>query len=264
MRNRYYALLLVAALTALPACTVFQWGGPAKGTKESAAAAAADQPENIFKQGESLLAKGKYDEARKKYSEIRAHDPEKYYDALVQVRLGDSYYEEARYAEAEVEYNRFLELHPKNKAAPYVLYQVGMCNFKQIDLPDRDPSFAMNSVTDFQKLLSDFPGNPYEDEAKEKLRLAKADLAQHEFIVGSYYYKKDSYKAAAKRFKGIIDKYPGSKDEPKVLYFLTDSYIRMGDFDDAKNTLAVLYQQYPNNQFAEKAKKKLAEKIPQK
>lgn len=264
MKTKYYAVLLLVTVMALPACTVFQWGGPAKGTKESAPAAAAIQPEDIFKQGESLLAKGKYDEARKKYSEIREHDPEKYYDALVQVRLGDSYYEEARYAEAEVEYNRFLELHPKNKAAPYVLYQVGMCNFKQIDLPDRDPSFAVNSVTAFQRLLDEFPGNPYEDEAKEKLRLAKADIAQHEFIVGSYYYKKDSYKAAAKRFKGIIDKYPGSKDEPKVLYFLTDSYIRMGDFDSAKNTLAVLYQQYPNNQFAEKAKKKLAEKIPQK
>ena len=262
MRNKYYAVLLAAALTALPACTVFQWGGPAKGGKESAPAAAAIQPEDIFKQGESLLAKGKYDEARKKYTEIREHDPEKYYDALVQVRLGDSYYEEARYAEAEVEYNRFLELHPKNKAAPYVLYQVGMCNFKQIDLPDRDPSFAVNSVTAFQRLLNEFPGNPYEEEAKEKLRLARADIAQHEFIVGSYYYKKDDYKAAAKRFKGIIDKYPGSKDEPKVLYFLTDSYIRTGDFDSAKNTLAVLYQQYPNNQFAEKAKKKLADKIP--
>lgn len=264
MRKKYYALLLAAALTVLPACTVFKWGGPAKGTKESAAAAAADQPENLFKQGESLLADGKYEQARKKYSEIRAHDPEKYYSALVQVRLGDSYYEEARYAEAEVEYNRFLDLHPKNKAAPYVLYQVGMCNFKQIDLPDRDPSFAENSVTTFQKLLNDFPGNPYEDEAKEKVRLAKADLARHEFVVGWYYYDKDSYKAAANRFKGILDTYPGSEDEPKVLYYLTDSYIRLGKFDDAKNTLAVLYQQYPNNRFAEKAKKKLAEEIPSK
>ena len=148
-------------------------GGPAKGTKESAAA--AEQPENIFKQGEGLLAKGKYDEARKKYSEIREHDPEKYYDALVQVRLGDPYYEEARYAEAEVEYNRFLRLHPKNKAAPYVLYQVAMCNFKQIGLPCCNSSFATNSVMNFQKLINDFPGNPYEDEAKEKLRIAKGD-----------------------------------------------------------------------------------------
>ena len=36
-----------------------------------------------------------------------------------------------------------------------------------------------------------------------------------------------------------------------MLYFLADSYILMGNFDSAKNTLAVLYQQYPNNQFAE-------------
>ncbi|MHB8174824.1 MAG: outer membrane protein assembly factor BamD, partial [Nitrospirota bacterium] len=183
MKTRYYTVITLAALlAALPACTVLRWGGPSAngGAKASSS---NDRPDAIFKQGESLLAKGKYKQARKKYNEIRAYDPERFYDALVEVRLGDSYYEEARYAEAEVEYKRFLQLHPKNKAAPYVLYQVGMCNFKQIDLPDRDPSFAQNSMKDFSKLIKEFPGNPYEDEAKEKLRLAKAQMARHEFVV---------------------------------------------------------------------------------
>jgi outer membrane protein assembly factor BamD len=254
-----YAALLGALVLALPACTVFQWGGAAK-----EAPAPEKQADEVFREGEELLAKGKYEAARQKYSSVKEKDPEKYYDALVEVRLGDSYYEEARYAEAEVEYRRFLELHPKNKAAPYVVYQIGMCNFKQIDKPDRDPSFSINAMKRFNELLRDYPDNPYADEAREKLRIARNNVAEHEFVVGSYYYRTGSYKAAAARFKGIRDSYPGSKDEPETLYLLADSYLRLKDYDAAKNTLAVLYQEYPNNRFALKAKEKLAEKIPAK
>ncbi|MGA2192455.1 MAG: outer membrane protein assembly factor BamD, partial [Nitrospirota bacterium] len=189
---------------------------------------------------------------------------EKFYDALVAVRLGDSYYEEAKYAEAEVEYKRFLELHSKNKAAPYVQYQIGMCNFKQMGTADRDPEYAVNSVNAFTQLLKDYPSNPYEDEAKEKIRLAQGRVAEHEFMVGNYYYSRGYYKAAAMRFKGIVDNYHGSKDEAETLYKLTDSYIRIKDYDLAKSTLAVLYQEHPNHRFTQKAKETLAGRIPQK
>ncbi len=255
-RKVFYATLALVMLLSLSACTVFQWGGPAK------AAAPQPQAEDIFRQGEDLLAKGKYEEARQKYSSVKERDLDKSYDALVQVRLGDSYYEEARYSEAEVEYKRFLEMHPQNKAAPYVLYQIGMCNFKQMDKPDRDPSFSVNAMTSFDSLLKNYPNSPYEEEAREKLRIAKGNVAEHELVVGKYYYKRDSWSAAAKRFKGIIETYPGAKDEPETLYLLADTYIKTKDFDAAKNTLSVLYQQYPNNRFAEKAKDKLAKQIP--
>ncbi|MHB8173558.1 MAG: tetratricopeptide repeat protein, partial [Nitrospirota bacterium] len=85
-----------------------------------------------------------------------------------------------------------------------------------------------------------------------------------EFVVAWFYYEKDDYKAAVGRLKGIIDKYPGSQDEPKVLYYLTDSYIRLKDWNSAKDTLAMLYQGHPDNQYAKKAKEKLAGEIPAK
>lgn len=260
MRKRFlYAALLAALVLTLQACTVFQWGGTTKTETP-----ANKQADDLFKEGEDLLAKGKYDAARQKYSSVKERDPEKFYDALVQIRLGDSYYEEARYAEAEVEYKRFLDLHPKNKAAAYVVYQIAMCNFKQIDRPDRDPSFSINAMNRFSELLKDYPDNPYAEEAKEKLRIARNSVAAHEFVVGQYYYRTGSYKAAAARFKGIRDNYPGSKDEPETMYLLADCYIRLGDYEAAKNALAVLYQEYPNNRFAVRAKDKLALKIPAK
>ena len=259
--KKFFQVILVVALAALlPACTVFRWGGP----KNTTSPAPQPTAEDLFKSGEDLLAKGKYEEARKKYESVKERDLDKTYDALVEIRLGDSYYEQASYAEAEVEYRHFLELHQHNKAAPYVLYQIGMCNFKQMDRPDRDPSFAMNAASSFGRLLKDYPNNPYEEEAKEKFKVARERLAENEYVIGQYYYKRDSWKAAAKRFQGIVANYPGCKDEPEVLYCLADSCIRLKDYDTAKNTLARLYQDYPNNRFSEKAKAKLAKRIPEK
>ena len=250
--------LFAAALTAvimLSGCTVFNWGGKSESPKPQ------PQAEDTFKKAEDLLAKGKYEEARTSYSKVKETDPEKLYDALVQIRLGDSYYEEARYAEAEVEYRRFLELHPVNKAASYVKYQLGMCNFKQMGRADRDPTFASEAVRNFSELLKSYPNSPYQDEAREKLKIAKGKVAEHEYTVGMYYYKGGFYRAAASRFKGIIENYPSSSVEPEVLYRLTDAYIRLGNMEDAKTTLSILYQEYPNNEFAGKAKEDLAGKI---
>jgi len=248
--------ILTAAAAALifvsQGCSFLHWGGSASSP------APVPQAEDLFKQGEGALAKGNYDEARQKYTSIRERDPEKSYDALVQVRLGDSYYEEARYSEAEVEYRRFLEMHPHNKAAAYVLYQIGMCSFKQMDAPDRDPSFGVNAMEVFTRLQKEYPNNPYQDEAKEKLRLAKANVAGHELSVGRYYYKNGDYKTAVKRLQAVLDNYRGGSTDPEVLYLLADSQIRNKEYDAAKSTLSILYQDYPNNEYALKAKKKLA------
>lgn len=257
MRRPALGVFAFAALLGLAAqgCTLLTFGGPPEPKPEPGA-------EDLFKQGEELLAKGKYKQAREAYGKVKSADPEKFYDPLVQIRLGDSYYEEGSYAEAEVEYRRFLELRPRNKAAPYVKYQLGMCNFKQISNPDLDPRFAEESVRHFTELLRDYPDNPYTEEAGERLRIARTKLADHEYFVGMYYYEREAYKAASKRFKGLVDAFPGSKVEPEALYYLADSYINLGRFDQAKDALAVLFQEHPDHRMAGKAKEELLREIP--
>lgn len=252
----FFAAVLTAL--SLQGCSVFSWGGSGKDAEVAPVAKADD----VFKEGESLLQAGKYEEARKSYSRVRESDPEKTYEPLVMIRLGDSYYEEARYPEAMVDYSRFLSLHPHNKAAPYAKYQLGMCNFKQMGSADRDPGFAMAAMKEFQELLDGYPGNPYEDEAREKLRVAKGKVAAGEFVVAMYYYKRGSYPAAIKRFKDMIEKYPGSADEPEALYCMADSYIEVGEYGYAKDTLTMLYTGHPNHEMAEKAREDLAPEIP--
>lgn len=261
MKNMRVAAAFAAAalMVFVQGCSVFNWGSAPK----EAEVAPVPKTDDVFREGEALLESGKYDEARKAYSKVRETDPEKTYEPLVMVRLGDSYYEESRYAEAEVEYRRFLDLHPRNKAAAYTKYQLGMCGFKQMGTPDRDPGFALAAMKEFQELLDLYPGSPYEEEAREKLRVARGKVGDNEFIVGMYYYKRGSYPAAIKRFKGMVEKFPGSKNEPEALYCMADSYISLGEYGYAKDTLTMLFTEHPNHEMAAKAKDKLSPEIPE-
>jgi len=249
------SLVLCAALAS--GCTVLQWGGPDDQVEP------IPDAESTFNEAERLFEEGNYKKAREVYEEVKAHDPEKFYDPLVQIRLGDSYYEEGRFEEAEVEYQRFIDIRPKNKAAPYVKYQIGMCNFKRIAEPYRDPSPAREAARHFSELLETYPGNPYEDEAKEKLRVARGNLAEHEFSIGHYYYRTGKYEAAAGRFRVIREEYPGSKVEPETLYYLTDSYIELEQFDKARETLAIMKQEYPNHELTQDAVEDFTPEIPE-
>lgn len=251
------AVAAVAMALSVQGCSLFRWGG-----QDKEAVAPEPRADDVFREGESLLDAGKYDEARKAYQKVREQDPEKTYEPLVMVRLGDSYYEEGRYAEAEVEYRRFFDLHPHNKAAPYAKYQLGMCNFKQMGSADRDPGFALAAMKEFRGLLDGYPGNPYEEEAREKLRVAKGKVAENEFMVGRYYFRRGSYPAAIKRFRDVVEKFPGSGVEPEVMYFLAESYIAVGEYGYARDTLTMLFTEHPNHEMAEKARKDLAPEIP--
>ena len=63
-RKVFYAALALVMLLSLSACTVFQWGG----TTGKAAPQPEKQADEVFKEGEELLAKGKYEAARQKFS----------------------------------------------------------------------------------------------------------------------------------------------------------------------------------------------------
>jgi outer membrane protein assembly factor BamD len=254
-----FAASLIFILTLGAGCSVLNWAGIGSGDEPEP----LPNAEGTFNEAEGLFAEGKYKKAREVYEQVKAHDPEKLYDPLVQIRLGDSYYEEGSYEEAEVEYQRFIDLRPRNKAAAYVKYQMGMCNFKRIGDPERDPAPAVNAARHFRELLDQYPGNPYEDEAKEKLRIARGNVAENEFSIGYYYYKTGEYRAAVGRFNVVRKDYPGSKVEPDALYYLTESYIELGLFESARETLAIMKQEHPTHELTIEAYEDFAPEIPE-
>lgn len=216
------------------------------------------EPEITFSQANEKIKKGDYEEAREILAIVKTQDTSGQYAPLAQVRIGDTYFEEELYEEAAIEYEQFLKIHPYHRYSSYAQYQLAMSYFKRIRTPDVSYSDAQRALTEFEKLLKLYPRNPYTDAAENKIKMCKSILAEYEFYVGKFYFKKGSYNAAALRFNSMIQNYPESKNEPEALYYLGLSYKNIHEQDKAITTLTSLIEKYPANSFSKEAKKIIA------
>ncbi|NTW67383.1 MAG: outer membrane protein assembly factor BamD, partial [Nitrospirae bacterium] len=202
-------------------------------------------PVDKFKDAENKMQKFKYEEARKAYQEIQEKAPDRSYDADIMLRIADTYYGEEKYAEAQVEYQAFINFHPVHRDASYAQYQIGMCSYQEITTIDRDPALTRTALKEFQALLTKYPGSPYEEEAKKYIAVCRDKLAEYELYVGRFYHKKGSYLAAVGRFEKLLKDYPGSTAEKDALYFAGLSYQELGEKAKAISDFETLAAKYP-------------------
>jgi outer membrane protein assembly factor BamD len=203
-------------------------------------------PVEKFKDAEDKMQHFKYDEARKAYQEIQEKAPDRSYDADIMLRIADTYYGEEKYAEAQVEYQAFINFHPVHRDAPYAQYQIGMCSYNEITTIDRDPAVTRAALKEFQALLTKYPGSPYEEEAKKYIAVCREKLAEYELYVGRFYYRKGSYVAALGRLEKLVKDYPGTAAEKDALYYAGLSYQERGDRAKALSVFETLATKYPD------------------
>lgn len=117
-------------------------------------------------------------------------------------------------------YHEFEERHPTNEAIPYVMYQIAMSHYQQIDRIDRDTSGAENAIKEFSKLLRAFPNSPYKKEAKGRIRAANEFMVNHEYFVVEFYLRTEKYEEAQARLQYLISTYPDATITPKATKLL--------------------------------------------
>ena len=206
----------------------------------------AFDPVEKFKDAEEKMRRFKYEDARKAYQEIQEKAPDRSYDADIMLRIADTYFGEEKYAEAQVEYQAFINFHPVHRDAAYAQYQVAMCSFNEITTIDRDPALTRAALKEFQNLLAKYPGSPYEEEANKNVTLCREKLAEYELYVGKFYQKKGSYQAALGRLERLLKDYPGSAAEKEALYYIGLSHQERGDKAKAISTFEILAVKYPD------------------
>ena len=182
-----------------------------------------------FKDGEANMRENNYEKARKKYQEIEKQSPDKSYDAVLMLRVADTYYGEERYSEALVEYQAFLNYHPVHKNAAYAQYQIAMCSYNDLTSFDRDPAPAYATIREMKKLLEKYPKSGYGELAEKYIAICSDWIADYELYVARFYYKKGSYKAAVGRCEKLLNEHAGSSAEKDALYYAGMSYQELGE-----------------------------------
>jgi outer membrane protein assembly factor BamD len=91
------------------------------------------------------------------------------------------------------------------------------------------------------------------DAIDNRMRTCNRYLAEYEFYVGNFYFKKEAYQAAAQRFDGMLREYPDSRNEAEALYSLGLSYRNMGDKEKALTALSTLIDKFPATRLSAEA-----------
>ncbi len=160
--------------------------------------------------------------------------------------------------EAMPEYQSFIVYFPKHREAAYAQFMVAMCYFMQINGPDRDQSYVDMAMSEFNKLKENYPQSPYSSMADKYIDYCILMKAQHEYLVGIFYYKVKGYKAASARLKGLIENFdPKYYDREKVYYYYARSLMFETKFDDAARYYRKLLKEFPDSIYRDSVEEDL-------
>ncbi len=181
---------------------------------------------------------------------ILKQDPlERNYDPHVIMKRAEAFFEKENYAEAAVEYQHFLDLHKPHVLAPYAQYRLGLSYHKQITTKDRDPGPVRQTLDAMEKLLREYPGSAYENDARAKIKECQEHIATYEVYVGKHYYRKAAYLAAVHRFESVVAQFPDSEAAADAHYHLALTFKDLGDTGLAVEHLNALLTRHPKTKL---------------
>lgn len=160
-----------------------------------------------------------------------------------------SYYQRNQYSEAVSAIDRFLQLHPGNKDAPYAYYLKAICYYEQITDVGRDQKITQQAMGALEEVVRRYPSTGYARDARLKIDLARDHLAGKEMNIGRYYLNQGLYIAAINRFRAVIEQYQTTTHVPEALHRLAEAYMALGVLDEAQNVAAVLGYNYPGSEW---------------
>lgn len=254
---------LFATLLLAPACA--SSGGVKKPDKLTQELLTTPK-EALFEKGKALIEKKKWEQGRKYLSfvfETYPNDPVGR-DALLLV--ADSYVRQggtSAYTEARYRYRDYLNRYPDAPKRDYARYQFAYCSDKEHGKPDRDQTPTREAIQQYQALIREYPDSAYAGAARERVRQLIDLLAEHEFSVGYFYMRKGSLGSAMGRFSSVEERFPeyGAKD--KLFYYQGRTLSRLGREDEAARYYSRLLEEYPQSDFAKKARDRLKKlKVP--
>jgi len=115
------------------------------------------------------------------------------------------------------------------------------------DESQRDPGAAFEAFQDFSELIKRFPESQYVEDAEQRMRHLRNNLAENEVHVANYYMRRGAFIAAANRARFVIENYDRTPVVPEALVIMAKAYRVLEMEDLANDAIRVLKMNYPNH-----------------
>ena len=210
--------------------------------------------EEILAKGKAEMTANNYNDAAKIFEELEKLHPYSKLTADAQLLAGDCYYKKGKFDEATSSYEIFVTTHPVHEKVPYAIYMLGLINYEQMPIIERDQDATVTSLSYFEELCNRYPDSKYAKDAKVKIKTLRNQIAGREVFVARYYQKRINYAAAVGRLNSVIDNYSDTIHAPEAMLRLIECYTAMGFASEAKNVNKLLQSQHKNTNWAEHAR----------
>lgn len=221
------------------------------------------QPDKVlFDQAIKDIEHGRYETARISLQTMMSTYESSEYMAKAKLAVADSWYREGGangMAQAEAEYKDFILFYPNMEESAEAQSRVCDIHYKQMDKSDRDWTQSLRAEEECRQVLVQFPNSKFAPQAAQKLREIQESLAEHEFVVGNFYWRKDMNPAAANRMSAMVDQYPLYSKAGEALFEAGDAYSKMGPrFRKASaDMFGRVVRDYPLSARADESKRRL-------
>lgn len=210
----------------------------------------ADKPvEELYAEATKALDEGNFVQSTKLFEEVERLYPYSQHATQSQLMAAFSQYRDARYDEAVLSLDRFIELHPGSEDVDYAYYLKALCYYEQISDVSRDQSMTEDALEALTALINRFPDSEYSRDARLKRDLTLDHLAGKEMDIGRYYLKQNDLNAAINRFLVVVRNYQTTTHTPEALHRLVEAYMTLGLKDEATRVAAVLGHNYPGSEW---------------
>ncbi len=164
-----------------------------------------------------------FKEAKIGFEKVIEQNPGTRLATVSHLKLGDLNFTGSNWDDAEVNYQAFLTHNPNSHLIPYVLSQLISLNyqrnvqgvfFKSRNF-DRDMEPNRKIIQEYQRFFFLYANNAYLVDTKEFLSRAQNDLAEHEFLVGNFYFEHKAFDSAILRYLHLLktySQYPRTKE----------------------------------------------------
>ena len=208
-----------------------------------------DPPDKMYLQADSMLARGRYEDAAHKFEDLDRDHPYSQEARRSIVMSAFAYYKAQKFAEAITTAKRYTTMHPGTKEAPLAHHIIASSYFDDMNGPNRDQSNTQKALIEFKTLRNRYPDSTYARESENKIRICEDSLAAHEMHVALSYLKDRKFLAAKNRYEVVAREYQTTVQVEEALYRLVEVNMSLGIVQEAQTAAAVLGHNFPNSQW---------------
>lgn len=213
----------------------------------------ANTPEGIFNDAKEAAESSRYEYALRKFEEIKNRFPYSNFATESELAIADTFYMQENFADAQLNYQNFRDLHPRHPKIDYVIYRTALSYYMQLpETDDRDLTLSNDAIYHFDELIKKYPSSSYTTEAKIKRDELYRRLMEKELYIADFYYKQEKYESALFRYEIALNKYPGIGLDPRAHFGATLSAKQILDTKKRRLHANILIQKYPNSNEAKK------------